>query len=190
MKICKIDTAKPRLCASIERRYQNENRTSSKTRGKKGRPPPQICRFANHQTPHPGPPSSSSSSAVVTRISFHLDPDDSQHHYPRASKSLTMTPPVILTTGANQGLGLAIVHVLAQREPTGHYILCARNTSAGDEALAGLRRQGIRADIEVLQLDVTNDDQIQAAIDHVQSRYQRLDGKQTHFHFAERWLSC
>lgn len=97
-----------------------------------------------------------------------------------------MKPPVILTTGANQGLGLAIVQVLAQREPTGRYILCARNTITGEEALAGLRRQGIQADIEVLQLDVTNDDQIRAAVDHVQSKYQCLDGKQTCFPFAER----
>ena len=73
-------------------------------------------------------------------------------------------------------LGLAIVEVLAKREPSAIHILGCRNTAAGDKAVEKLREDGINSAIEVIQLDVTNDDHIQAAVDHVRSKYQRLDG--------------
>ena len=48
--------------------------------------------------------------------------------------------------------------------------------SAGHEAIAKLRQAGIQAEIKALQLDVTNDDQITAAVKYVRSNFGKLDG--------------
>ena len=88
-----------------------------------------------------------------------------------------MPPPVILTTGANQGLGFAIIQLIAQRLPSALHLLACRDLASGQKALENLRLQGIESEIEVVQLDVTNDNQIEQAVDHVKSKYHRLDGE-------------
>jgi len=84
-------------------------------------------------------------------------------------------PKVILCTGANQGLGFSIIEVTGQCEPSATYILCSRNLASGEEAAKKLKDLGVKAEIEVLQLDVTNDEQIEAAVQHVKSKYGKLD---------------
>ncbi|OCK97824.1 short chain dehydrogenase/reductase family protein [Cenococcum geophilum 1.58] len=84
-------------------------------------------------------------------------------------------PRVVLCTGANQGLGLAILQAAALRDPSPIYILACRNVASGNEALNQLRGEGIKAEIEVFQLDVTNDEHITSAIKFVESKYGRLD---------------
>jgi NAD(P)-dependent dehydrogenase (short-subunit alcohol dehydrogenase family) len=85
-------------------------------------------------------------------------------------------PRVVLCTGANQGLGFAILQVAALRDPFPIYILACRNVALGNEALNQLRGEGIKAEIEVLQLDVTDDEHIISAVKFVESKYGKLDG--------------
>lgn len=87
-----------------------------------------------------------------------------------------MARQIIFTTGANRGLGLATIQVISERDPSTVHILACRDVALGKEAARELRDQGITSEIEVLQLDVTNDDQIAAAVEHVETKYKRLDG--------------
>ena len=83
---------------------------------------------------------------------------------------------IVLCTGANKGLGLAIIKVAALRDPAAVYILACRDTDAGHQAKQQLVDDGIKAEVEVLQLDVTNDEQISAAAEWVKNKYGKLDG--------------
>lgn len=49
--------------------------------------------------------------------------------------------------------------------------------ASGHEAVKKLQKSGVKAEIEVLQLDVTNDDHILVAAKHIQSKYGKLDGR-------------
>ena len=84
---------------------------------------------------------------------------------------------VVLVTGANQGLGLGIIEVAGLRYPTNTYILCSRDIEKGTSAIVKLREAGVKANLDLMQLDVTNDDQISTAIKYVETKYGRLDGK-------------
>lgn len=88
-----------------------------------------------------------------------------------------MSEKVILCTGANQGLGFAILQVAGLRHPTNTYILCSRDLNAGQQAVQKLKDLGVTAKIDLVELDVTNDQQITAVINHVTNTYGRLDGK-------------
>ena len=84
---------------------------------------------------------------------------------------------IILVTGANQCLGYYIIQVTALREPNHTYVLCSRDLNRGNEAVQKLREAGVTAKVDVLQLDVTNDEQVAAAVKHVAETYGRLDGE-------------
>ena len=88
-----------------------------------------------------------------------------------------MAPQVILTTGGNKGLGLAIIQLISERDSSSIHILGCRNFASGQEAVQKLRDEGISNEIEVLQFDVTNDDQILMAVQHIEAIYGRLDGQ-------------
>ncbi|BDD58929.1 hypothetical protein MAP00_004166 [Monascus purpureus] len=103
----------------------------------------------------------------VSRI--HSAPDK-QDMDPNHSK-------IILVTGANQGLGLAVIEVAGIRYPSNTYILGARDIQKGKGAIAELRDRGVSAPIDVVELDATNDAHIAAAVRHVETQYGRLDGK-------------
>lgn len=85
----------------------------------------------------------------------------------------------VLVTGSNQGLGLAVLEVAGLRYPSNTYILCARDIDKGSQAILQLRDRGVTAPIDLVELDVTNDDQITAAVRYVERKYGRLDGKHT-----------
>ncbi|ODM17455.1 hypothetical protein SI65_07130 [Aspergillus cristatus] len=82
---------------------------------------------------------------------------------------------VVLCTGANQGLGFAILQVAGLRHPTNTYILCSRDLNAGQQAVQKLKDLSVIAQIDLVQLDVTNDQQISAAVEHVTETYGKLD---------------
>jgi len=84
---------------------------------------------------------------------------------------------VVLCTSANQGLGFAVLQVAGLREPSYIYILCSRNLDAGKQAVQRLRDLGVTAKVDLLQLDVTDAEQIAAAVRHVEAAYGRLDGE-------------
>ncbi|CAI7661387.1 unnamed protein product [Penicillium palitans] len=81
----------------------------------------------------------------------------------------------VLVTGSNQGLGLAVLEVAGLRYPSNTYILCARDIDKGSQAILQLRDRGVTAPIDLVELDVTNDDQITAAVRYVERKYGRLD---------------
>lgn len=88
-----------------------------------------------------------------------------------------MAPQIILTTGGNKGLGLAVIQLISERDPSSIHILACRDLTSGKVAVQKLRDEGISNEIEVLQLDVTNDNQILVAVQHIEAKHGRLDGQ-------------
>ncbi|KAJ8063295.1 hypothetical protein OCU04_008525 [Sclerotinia nivalis] len=85
------------------------------------------------------------------------------------------TRKVILVTGANQGLGFATIKVAANRDPSAYYILACRDMNAGVKAVDELKKSGISASLDVVQLDVTKDAEITKAVELVTTKYGKLD---------------
>ncbi len=86
------------------------------------------------------------------------------------------TGKVVLCTGANQGLGFAVLSVAGLRQPENIYILASRNLAKGREAVTTLQDSGFKAQIDVIQLDVTKDEEIGLAASYVEKKYGRLGG--------------
>jgi NAD(P)-dependent dehydrogenase (short-subunit alcohol dehydrogenase family) len=86
--------------------------------------------------------------------------------------------PVILITGANQGLGYYAAQQLAS---TGQFrvLLGSRSLEKAHAAIDGLLKDPVyvvsKEDLEVLQIDVTDDESISAAAAEVQRRFGKLD---------------
>lgn len=74
-----------------------------------------------------------------------------------------MSPRIILITRANRGIGFSIPQALATRSPSHHYLLAARSTPNGELAIQGLRKSGVQAEIDVVELDVANESSIKVA---------------------------
>ncbi len=82
-----------------------------------------------------------------------------------------MSKPVALVTGANRGIGFEVVRQLAEK---GYAVaLASRDEQAGREAAARLAGRGLA--VEPLQLDVTSDASVRAALERFRERYDRLD---------------
>ena len=90
---------------------------------------------------------------------------------------------VTLITGANRGIGFSILQALAQRSPFDQYLLDARNLASGEKAVIQLRELGITARIDVVALDVTSDESIQAAEGNIRSKFGKLDGKSIQYNY-------
>ena len=76
----------------------------------------------------------------------------------------------ILVTGANKGIGLAIVTKLLEDFPDTYILLGSRNIARGREALQHVvRKLGYEGKnrVDLLQLDVTSDKSIRDAVDTV-----------------------
>jgi NAD(P)-dependent dehydrogenase (short-subunit alcohol dehydrogenase family) len=84
---------------------------------------------------------------------------------------------VILITGANRSLGLAILQAIATKLTSATYILSCRLPESGYKAIEDLRGKGITAPIEVLELDVWKDESIFAAVEKVKQSFGKLDSK-------------
>ncbi|KAF2762719.1 NAD(P)-binding protein [Pseudovirgaria hyperparasitica] len=86
-----------------------------------------------------------------------------------------MGPKTILVTGANRGIGFSIIQALATREPTNTYLLGTRSATSGADAIARLHALGLTARFAALELDVTSDASIAAAVQCVVRDYGGLD---------------
>lgn len=84
---------------------------------------------------------------------------------------------IILVTGANRGIGLAIVQAAAGRILDATFILGCRSLKAGQEAAKNLRGLNSKATFDVVQIDIENDGSILAAVKHITEKYGRLDGR-------------
>ena len=82
-----------------------------------------------------------------------------------------MSKKIALITGANKGIGFETARQLGNEGVT--IIAAARNAEKGNYAVEELKKDGI--DVEFLKLDVDNDADIKAAVDHIGSKYGKLD---------------
>lgn len=78
---------------------------------------------------------------------------------------------IALITGANKGIGLEIARQLGKQGIT--VLLSVRDENRGREAAQKLQDEGI--DAHVVQLDVTNQDTINAAASRIESEFGKLD---------------
>ena len=78
----------------------------------------------------------------------------------------------ILVTGANKGIGLALVEKILERPDTFVY-LAARSPARGEEARTGVvaRNPSAQGRLAVLELDVTSDESVSAAAARVAGLY-------------------
>jgi NAD(P)-dependent dehydrogenase (short-subunit alcohol dehydrogenase family) len=84
---------------------------------------------------------------------------------------MTSEQRVAVVSGANRGIGLEVVRQLAGRGFAA--VLGSRDLARGEEAAAGLARDGVTA--VPLQLDVADDESVSALAAAVADRYGRVD---------------
>lgn len=83
-------------------------------------------------------------------------------------------PRIALVTGANQGLGLSLVKLLAEGLDSGDVVyLCARSKTKGDKALASLGKSN--AEVRTMTLDVTDVISISANAEHLRTHHGGVD---------------
>ncbi len=99
----------------------------------------------------------------------------SSHHI-STFKMTSSLPQIILTTGSNRGIGFSITQVLGLRSPQNIYILACRSVTSGHEAVKELQKLSVKAQLDVVELDILNDSTIINAAKYVESKYGRLDG--------------
>jgi NAD(P)-dependent dehydrogenase (short-subunit alcohol dehydrogenase family) len=96
--------------------------------------------------------------------------------------SLATVPPNIksyLITGANKGQGLALCQRILTEQDDTHVFLCSRNSQRGEKAKELLIKEcgdDTSKRVDVVQLDVTDEDSVQNALERVQSKL-GSDGK-------------
>lgn len=83
----------------------------------------------------------------------------------------------ILVTGANRGIGFAIVQAAAGSILDAIFILGCRSLEAGQEAAEKLRGLSSKAIFDVVQIDIENDESILAAVKYITEKYGKLDGQ-------------
>jgi NAD(P)-dependent dehydrogenase (short-subunit alcohol dehydrogenase family) len=80
----------------------------------------------------------------------------------------------------SKGIGFAIVHRLSKNASDNTYLLGVRSGKAGEEAIQQLRDLEVAANLDILELDVTNDDQIDRAVEDIGMKFGKLDGWSSH----------
>lgn len=93
------------------------------------------------------------------------------------STMATQVGRVILVTGANRGIGFAIIHGLASHPETADstFLLGCRDPLKGREAVERLHKLGLQSTIKEIVLDVTSDISIANSVEFVRSQYGHLD---------------
>lgn len=84
--------------------------------------------------------------------------------------------PVILVTGSNRGIGNAVVQAVGTRVRDAIIVVGCRSIENAEEAIKRLKESGIPAKFESLEITITDDTSIRAAVQVVEARYGRLDG--------------
>src|SRR5690625_565141 len=84
---------------------------------------------------------------------------------------------IVFITGANQGIGLETVKALLQSDKPYCIFLGSRSRSNADGAMADLKDllAETKSTVEPVQIDVTDDDSINAAAQLVESRVGKVD---------------
>lgn len=84
---------------------------------------------------------------------------------------------IILVTGANRGIGFAIVQAAAGKILDATFILGCRSLEAGREAAQKLRDLQPNAAFDVVQINIENDESILAAVKYITEKFGKLDGQ-------------
>lgn len=79
---------------------------------------------------------------------------------------------IVLISGANTGIGFATAKLLSAN-PSYTVIIGSRSLASGLEAMASLSKEGLS--VSAIQLDITSDSSISAAVKHMETTYGRLD---------------
>lgn len=82
----------------------------------------------------------------------------------------------ILVTGANRGIGYAIVQAIATRLPSSTIVLGCRKKDAAQEAIESLLGSGIQSKLGSVELDIEDDASIEAAVAYLEREHGKLDG--------------
>ena len=78
----------------------------------------------------------------------------------------------VLITGANKSIGFELAKTMLQND---YFVfLGSRNKERGEDAVAILKESGLDQ-VQLVQLDVTNQDSINAAVATVKQRFGKLD---------------
>lgn len=85
---------------------------------------------------------------------------------------MTTGKKIALVTGGNKGIGLEISRNLSGAGCT--VLVGARNRERGQQAVRQLEQSGLN-DIHLIEIDVTKQETITAAAQHIESEYGRLD---------------
>ncbi|CAN0187476.1 3-keto-steroid reductase/17-beta-hydroxysteroid dehydrogenase 7 [Lampetra fluviatilis] len=82
---------------------------------------------------------------------------------------------VVMVTGANSGIGLALCTRLLAREPSLHLCLACRSTVRAEGARRELLAAHPGADVALLRVDVSHVESVYRAAQQIKQRYKRLD---------------
>lgn len=80
----------------------------------------------------------------------------------------------VLITGGNNGIGLAACQLFAA-QPEYHTIMASRSLEKGQKSLASIQSSNPAGSISLVQLDITSDSSITAAVEGVKSKHGHLD---------------
>jgi NAD(P)-dependent dehydrogenase (short-subunit alcohol dehydrogenase family) len=84
------------------------------------------------------------------------------------------SPPVIIVTGGNRGIGREICRSLAQQAVDAHIILCARDPVKGEAAAAVMHADGL-VNVSAHHLDVTDPNSVMSLVHSIKSAHQGVD---------------
>lgn len=85
----------------------------------------------------------------------------------------TSASTIVLISGANSGIGFAASKALATQQPSYHIIIGSRDVAKGTAAAKRLALKGLS--VSSIQLDITDDASIEAAVKTIDTTYGRLD---------------
>ena len=90
---------------------------------------------------------------------------------------MSSSPPVLLITGANTGLGFETVKALCQSPKAYTILLSGRNLDKATAAVQDVRKEFPQSPstVEAVQIDIEDDESISRAFEHVASQHGRLD---------------
>lgn len=88
-----------------------------------------------------------------------------------------MAPNIIFVTGGNSGIGYETVKALLESEKLYQIILGSRSVESGRAAIESLQKEVPKSisTVELIEIDVTSDESIEKAFEHVKSKYSKLD---------------